>query len=438
MSGEVHTSQKAESINDGAHSQASVLPSTDLPQIIIETTPTTHTPISTPVMPESVNHTHLPSDPHSNDVINNHSDGPDQQLPSPSVVDNSGSVDMSAVVAMEEDASSVVSNGGLAVNNDDPVADSGSPVADSSSPVVDYGGTVVDDPELEEEMERSGPDDSHRDSSEPHLHSGDPLEHQLGGSVHQDKETEKEDVGHTLDTETVPLADGGQTADSSERNNVGSEEEDVEDPEPLADHTGLYDDQHSPEGPNPVPNIPNMEGGDVLTEPLLGPPPALSLELPPTTSDGDNGDGGDDKIVSSAEGDVTKEMVETGEDDGRRASSDMVNGRDSPNADPLEGNGSAPECVQQELENERSHDPHNVDNGGSHDSDGVSHDHNGVSDKENMTSLGPDGLTNGNGAGMLTGQQKEKSVFLRLSNRIRDLEENISLFSSYLDQISTG
>lgn len=32
---------------------------------------------------------------------------------------------------------------------------------------------------------------------------------------------------------------------------------------------------------------------------------------------------------------------------------------------------------------------------------------------------------------------REKSVFLRLSNRIRDVEENMSLFSSYLDQIST-
>ena len=49
-----------------------------------------------------------------------------------------------------------------------------------------------------------------------------------------------------------------------------------------------------------------------------------------------------------------------------------------------------------------------------------------------------EGLTNGNGAGVLSGQQKEKSVFLRLSNRIRDLEENMSLFSSYLDEISTG
>ena len=49
-----------------------------------------------------------------------------------------------------------------------------------------------------------------------------------------------------------------------------------------------------------------------------------------------------------------------------------------------------------------------------------------------------EGMTNGNGAGVLSGQQKEKSVFLRLSNRIRDLEENMSLFSSYLDQISTG
>ncbi len=35
-------------------------------------------------------------------------------------------------------------------------------------------------------------------------------------------------------------------------------------------------------------------------------------------------------------------------------------------------------------------------------------------------------------------RDKEKSVFLRLTNQIRELELNMSLFSSYLDQISTG
>ena len=33
--------------------------------------------------------------------------------------------------------------------------------------------------------------------------------------------------------------------------------------------------------------------------------------------------------------------------------------------------------------------------------------------------------------------QQEKSVLIRLSNRVRDLEENMSLFTSYLDQLST-
>ena len=36
-----------------------------------------------------------------------------------------------------------------------------------------------------------------------------------------------------------------------------------------------------------------------------------------------------------------------------------------------------------------------------------------------------------------TAQPKEKSVFIRLSNRIKDLEENMSLFSSYLEEIRT-
>lgn len=43
------------------------------------------------------------------------------------------------------------------------------------------------------------------------------------------------------------------------------------------------------------------------------------------------------------------------------------------------------------------------------------------------------GATNGVGLP----QPREKSVFVRLSNRIRDLEVNMSLFSSYLDQLSS-
>ena len=42
-----------------------------------------------------------------------------------------------------------------------------------------------------------------------------------------------------------------------------------------------------------------------------------------------------------------------------------------------------------------------------------------------------------NGGGGGGGQVREKSVFVRLSNRINFLEGNISLFTSYLDQIST-
>ena len=97
-----------------------------------------------------------------------------------------------------------------------------------------------------------------------------------------------------------------------------------------------------------------------------------------------------------------------------------------------------------EPESGGSHDSPDPESGGSHDSpdpeSGGSHDANGLADKvtEKGMSLSSEGLTNGNGAGVLSGQQREKSVFLRLSNRIRDLEENMSLFSSYLDQISTG
>lgn len=46
-------------------------------------------------------------------------------------------------------------------------------------------------------------------------------------------------------------------------------------------------------------------------------------------------------------------------------------------------------------------------------------------------------VTNGNGVHMSQPREKEKSVFLRLSNQIKELEMNMSLFGSYLDQIST-
>ena len=51
-------------------------------------------------------------------------------------------------------------------------------------------------------------------------------------------------------------------------------------------------------------------------------------------------------------------------------------------------------------------------------------------------SLPPPG--NGLGvAGVGPAHSKEKSVFIRLGNRIKDLEENMSLFSSYLEEISS-
>ena len=49
---------------------------------------------------------------------------------------------------------------------------------------------------------------------------------------------------------------------------------------------------------------------------------------------------------------------------------------------------------------------------------------------------GGGGGAGGHGAGS-SGRDREKSVFLRLSNQIQELEMNMSLLSSYLDQIST-
>ena len=50
---------------------------------------------------------------------------------------------------------------------------------------------------------------------------------------------------------------------------------------------------------------------------------------------------------------------------------------------------------------------------------------------------GGHGFGSGPGGLVMQGRDREKSVFLRLSNQIQELEMNMSLFSSYLDQIST-
>ena len=50
---------------------------------------------------------------------------------------------------------------------------------------------------------------------------------------------------------------------------------------------------------------------------------------------------------------------------------------------------------------------------------------------------GAGGHGGGSGGQVSSGRDREKSVFLRLSNQIQELEMNMSLFSSYLDQIST-
>ena len=46
------------------------------------------------------------------------------------------------------------------------------------------------------------------------------------------------------------------------------------------------------------------------------------------------------------------------------------------------------------------------------------------------------GASQGSGGQAVQGRDREKSVFLRLSNQIQELEMNMSLFSSYLDQIT--
>ncbi len=68
----------------------------------------------------------------------------------------------------------------------------------------------------------------------------------------------------------------------------------------------------------------------------------------------------------------------------------------------------------------------------------------GLNESINASSNGNGGTKNGkNDSEIVTSastapRDKEKSVFLRLTNQIRELELNMTIFSSYLDQISTG
>lgn len=80
-------------------------------------------------------------------------------------------------------------------------------------------------------------------------------------------------------------------------------------------------------------------------------------------------------------------------------------------------------------------------NGNGNQSLGVN-SHNGTGLVQNQTEAavaGRNGNQNGMGVGFngLPAQQREKSVFLRLSNHIDDLQTNMTLFSIFLDQISS-
>lgn len=80
------------------------------------------------------------------------------------------------------------------------------------------------------------------------------------------------------------------------------------------------------------------------------------------------------------------------------------------------------------------------DNNNNYSTNGVLHN---ATNTRNVTNTGfnvsntTDPVDEGNSVNFSSGSHREKSVFLRLSNRINNLEMNMSLFGSYLDQISS-
>ena len=329
------------------------------------------------------------------------------------VVDNGSPVDDGGIVLVDVDSivssisSTVVSVGTTVVN-------AGAKVVSSATTVVSVGTTVVDDPEIEDDTAHEEFDENSAEEGEL-VETMDSSDGTDGGSGEEESGDDGE--GESSDGESN---DGGEreSSDDDEGERGKDGEESLDDGLPVAHTTNsatesgeleraaateVVDEEGGGVGDHNTPH--NDHSGpestkDDQTHDKVEIQVQQDLVIPPPPDDDDDGDSSEVGVSGRGEkggnGDVSEGVgSESGEEvtmEGNSGEGNTVIGGEATNT----------------SEGERSHDTLN------------------------------EGLTNGNGAGMLSGQQKEKSVFLRLSNRIRDLEVNMSLFSSYLDQVSSG
>ena len=346
------------------------------------------------------------------------------------VVDNGGTLNNNSGDVLESDSATVDGNGGTLVHVGSAIDDGGNGVS----------GTVVDDPELDEEDK--GTLSSLHDITEPPGVRGS--QDDVGANQLVDSDTQEERDperrGNDIAAASLPPDDPHQVAGHKGRreggdvvNGAGREEEEegretVEDMNEVDNHSELLLSQEGPESAKDVQNGPQngVESGSRV--PNEKPPSGRSLDGEESAGGegGEGGEGGGGGGGGSGGGDGEGDMAQL--NSGQAES--MAGGGEGHTAGVTgeeAGSSVGPEDMgERAAESSRMTPDLNVTDSMQPPEAGGSHD------------AVTEGLTNGNGAGMLSGQQKEKSVFLRLSNRIRDLEENMSLFSSYLDEISTG
>ena len=340
------------------------------------------------------------------------------------------------------DNGALVDHGGTGIDSSGTVLGGGSAVIDTvdgkggtlvrGGNVMDdagggVGGTVVDDPELHEEDDRSLSSDDGllHDTTEPPGVSGSEDEadaKELADSVtHREEDPERlSEVSSAASSAPDQVAGGGGSSEGEgieEGEGEGVERETVREMNKEDDHTGLLHNKEGLESTKDVQNEPQSGGDDGSREPKERLPSEWG-KVDEKSDSGEGGEGGEDSDGDMVQLNSGQASVTEGGAGGGEGAPAGVPGEEAESSVGLQR--------EQATENGEMNSALNVTDGlqppearGSHDA-------------------ASEGLTNGNGASMLSGQQKEKSVFLRLSNRIRDLEENMSLFSSYLDQIGTG
>ena len=372
------------------HSQSSVPSPDDITLSSTETTPTTND-IPTP-SPSHVLPSHLPSNSrHDNDGKHESRSNTAESL----IHDDSMAVTVGDDITVADASGSMVDIGHSVIHDGHSVVHDGHSVVagGSSSSVVNNGHSVVDIDGLVASSGHSVVDAGHSVVTSSHSAVD------IGPSVVVS--------GHSVVGNGAVNA-GGTVVDDPELDEEDSSERSVKHSERTVVEASVTDDEVVSDKGDIDSHISDLVVEAVVESGTAGGVVERPLDNQGGPEETKNGHG-DSEISSETELDQVNDQKD--DDVGDEEAGEGVGVE--------EGGRNEEEQDGDKISGEGDEVPDDHETGGSHDSLN-------------------EGLTNGNGAGMLSGQQKEKSVFLRLSNRIRDLEDNMSLFSSYLDQISTG